>query len=290
MMSLDAERYWRYMGASEDYKDASMVIVGAPMDSTVTVKTGTRHGPREIRHTSWWMEDYSPRLDRELGEINFFDAGDLSLPFGNVKDSLNLMKETAGKIIDDKKIPIFLGGEHLITMPLVEAAAARYNDLVVIQLDAHADLQDDYLGERLSHATVMRRVCETVGKGNVYQLGIRSCLREEIQFGKNNSQIFFDQVLEPMKKIIPEIGGRPVYITLDIDVVDPAFAPGTGAPEVCGCTSMELMETLYLTKDLNIVGFDLNEVNPVYDVSGRTALLAAKVIREMMLLWERKAV
>jgi agmatinase len=286
-MSLDAERYWRFMGAKDEYEDAKIVIAGAPMDYTVTVKAGTRHGPREIRHTSWWMEDYSPRLDRGLEEINFYDAGDLNLPFGNVLESLKMMKETAGKIIDDGKLPLFLGGEHLITLPLVEAAAKRYPGLAVIQLDAHADLQADYLGEQFSHATVMRRVSEIVGKGNLYQVGIRSCIREEIEYGRDNTHIYLDEVLAPMKEILPSLKGRPVYITLDIDVVDPAFAPGTGAPEVCGCSSAELLESLYLTGDLNIVGFDLNEVNPVYDVSGRTALLAAKVIREMLLLWDK---
>jgi agmatinase len=288
MMSLDSEKFWRFMGAQDDYKNAQMVIVGAPMDSTVTVKTGTRHGPREIRATSWWMEDYSPKLNLELSDINFFDAGDLSLPIGNVSKSLDIMKETADKIIADGKVPVFLGGEHLITLPLVQAAAAKYKDLAVIQLDAHADLQDDFLGERLSHATVMRRVSEVVGKKNLYQIGIRSCVKEEVKYGQENTNVYPEAVVEPMKEIVNIIKGRPVYITLDIDVVDPAYAPGTGAPEVCGCTSKELMEAMYMTRELNIVGFDLNEVNPVYDVSGRTALLAAKVLREMLLLWYKK--
>ncbi|MDA8226887.1 MAG: arginase family protein, partial [Desulfitobacterium hafniense] len=149
------------------------------------------------------------------------------------------------------------------------------------------DLQDDYMGEKYSHATVMRRVTEVVGKGNLYQIGIRSCVRDEIEFSKHNTNMYLQEVLRPMKEVIKELTGRPVYMSLDIDVVDPAYAPGTGAPEVCGCSSTELLEALYLTNDLNIVGFDLNEVNPVYDVSGRTALLAAKIIREMLLLWNR---
>lgn len=281
MMSLDAERFWRFMGAGENYSDAGAVIFGIPMDSTVTVRTGTRHGAREIRQTSWWMEEYSPRLDRDLSEIKFYDAGDLCLPWGNVQEGLRLIRETGERIINDGKMPVMLGGEHLVSLPLIEAVSARNPGLAVIQLDAHADLNDQYLGEKYSHATVMRRVSEVVGSGNLYQIGIRSCVREEIRYGKEHTHIYLQDVLEPMKQVVRELAERPVYLTLDIDVVDPAYAPGTGAPEPGGCTGAELVESVYLLKNLNLVGFDLVEVCP--DATGRTALLAAKVIREMLL-------
>ncbi|MGQ9532507.1 MAG: agmatinase [Desulfotomaculales bacterium] len=289
MMELDAERHWRFIGAQEGYDGARAVIVGAPLDTTMTFRAGARHAPREIRQFSWVLEEYSPRLGRDLGELRFCDLGDLCLPWGNVREGLRRIRETAERLVRDGKLPVFIGGEHLVSLPAVEAVAERYPGLAVLQLDAHADLLDDYLGERYSHATVMRRVAEVVGGENVYQLGIRSGAREEFEYGQVHTHIFLHEVLRPLEKIARTLNGRPVYVTVDIDVVDPAYAPGTGTPEPGGCSSLELMEAIYLLRGLHVVGFDLVEVNPVYDLSGRTAVLAAKVIREMLLVWANGA-
>ncbi len=289
MLELDAERYWRFIGAQEGYDGARAVIVGAPLDTTMTFRAGARHAPREIRQFSWVLEEYSPRLGRDLGELRFCDLGDLCLPWGNVREGLRRIRETAERLLRDGKFPVFIGGEHLVSLPIVEAAVERYPGLVVLQLDAHADLLDEYLGERYSHATVMRRVAEVVGGENVYQLGIRSGAREEFEYGRGHTHIFLHEVLRPLEKIARTLDGRPVYVTVDIDVVDPAYAPGTGTPEPGGCSSLELMEAIYLLRGLHVVGFDLVEVNPVYDLSGRTAVLAAKVIREMLLVWANGA-
>lgn len=284
-MELGTECHWRFIGAQDGYGEARAVIVGAPLDGTVSFRAGARHAPREIRQFSWVLEEYSPRLGCELGELKFYDAGDLCLPWGNVREGLRRIREAARRLLEDDKIPVFLGGEHLISLPLIEAVADRYPDLAVLQLDAHADLRDDYLGERYSHATVMRRVAEVVGGKNVYQLGIRSGTREELKYGRANTNIFLHEILHPLERIGRSLAGRPVYVTIDIDVVDPAYAPGTGTPEPGGCSSLELMEAIYRLRELKVVGFDLTEVNPVYDLSGRTALLGAKVIREMLLIW-----
>ncbi|MCF8010416.1 MAG: agmatinase [Clostridiales bacterium] len=275
----------KYIGASEQYKDCSVVIVGAPMDMTVSFRPGTRQGPVEIREVSEGLEEYSLQLNLNLSERRFYDAGDIILPFGNVNKCLNCISQVIHEIIKDKKIPFLLGGEHTVSLPAIKQVYSNYPDLAVIHLDAHADLRNDYLGEEFSHAAVIRRVAEVIGGKNIYQLGIRSGIREEFQWAENNTFIYPGEILEPLPDIVRNIEKRPVYISLDIDVVDPAYAPGTGTPEPGGCNSKEIIKALYLMKNLNIVGMDLVEVCPIYDYSQRTALLAAKLIREAILLF-----
>ncbi len=283
-MELDVERYWRFLDAQESYEEAKAIIYGAPMENTVSFRTGTRHGPRGIREFSWALDEYSHRLDKELEEIRFYDAGDLGLPWGNVQKSMRIIRETTSKFLNENRIPFVLGGEHLITLPLVEAVVEKHPGLAVLQLDAHADLRDEFLGEHYSHATVMRRIAEHIGGENLYQLGIRSGNRDEFDFAAKNTNLYPDEIVDPLKDILDDLVGRPIYISIDIDVVDPAFAPGTGSPDPCGCTSLELLEAVYLMENLQVVGMDLNEVSPELDSSGRTALLAAKVIRELLLM------
>jgi len=155
--------------------------------------------------------------------------------------------------------------------------------LVLIHIDAHADLREDYIGENRSHATVIRRCSDFINPKNIYQFGIRSGTKEEFEFAKKNLNFYPFEVLEPLKKCLPDLMGRPIHVTLDIDVLDPAYACATGTPEAGGISSKEMIESILLFKSLNIVGFDLVEVSPVYDVADRTSLLAAKLIREMML-------
>jgi len=278
-----AERSFGFMGARENYQEAEIVLLGIPMDFTVSFRPGSRLGPQQIRNVSPGLEEYSFSLNKSLAEKRYFDGGDLVLPLGNVELSLSMIAESARGIFADNKFPIFLGGEHLISYPLIMAAYEKYPDLAVVHFDAHADLRMDYLGEKNSHAAVMRRIVELVGGKNVYQFGIRSGEREEFNFAQNNTNMYFDQVLEPLKRVIPKLGDRPVYVTLDIDVVDPAFAPGTGTPEPGGCSSKEIIQCIHLLGETNVIGFDLVEVLPMNDLSERTALLAAKLVREAML-------
>lgn len=271
------------MGSLNRYEDAKVVIIGIPLEATLSFRLGTRFGPQQIRLVSEGLEEYSLHQDRELNEVPFFDAGDLVIPLGNLKKSLYLIEEIAYKVISDGKKPIFLGGEHLVSYPLIKPFATKYPDLIVLHFDAHADLRNDYLGEFLSHATVMRRVSEIVKGNNIFQFGIRSGTRDEFTYARTHLNLFAETVLDPLKKILPRINGKPLYISLDIDVVDPAFAPGTGTPEPGGCTSKEIIAALHTLKGQNVVGLDLVEVSPPNDCNDQTSLLAAKIVREAIL-------
>jgi len=272
-----------FLSASLEYDPAGVVLFGIPMDFTTSFRPGTRFGPRQIREASLGLEEFSPLLGRSLQEVCFYDAGDLDLPYGNAAASLDLACEQALKILRDDKIPYGLGGEHLVSLGLIRAAAQLYPELHVVHLDAHADLRDDYLGEKLSHATVMRRAAEIIGPERLFQLGIRSGDAAEFQFAAGHTHFYPGKVLEVVDEVSTKLGQKPVYLTLDIDVVDPAFAPGTGTPEPGGCTSAEILETMRRLARLNIVGLDLVEVSPVGDDSLRTGLLAAKIVREVLL-------
>lgn len=277
------EKQGIFLRADSPYEEARAVILGLPMDYTVSYRPGARSGPSAIRNVSIVLEEYSVYLDRSLEECSFCDYGDLGLPFGNVSASLEMIEKAAVQLLTDNKFPVFLGGEHLVSYPLIKAFAGKYPDLRIIHFDAHADLRESYYGEEKSHSTVMRKAAEILGPGKVYQLGIRSGIREEFEFARDNTRMFVDQIIEPLQKVIPELKGKPVYVSLDIDVVDPAFAPGTGTQEPGGCTSREIIRAVHMLGDLNVVGFDLVEVCPQLDFSERTAILAAKLVREALL-------
>ncbi|AEF17260.1 MULTISPECIES: agmatinase [Thermoanaerobacterium] len=274
----------KFLGSNDDYYKSEIVIVGAPMDYTVSFKPGTRFGPQAIRMASLGLEEYSVYLDRSLKDKKYYDYGDLILPYGNVEKCLNIIGDAAKDIIDAGKKPIFLGGEHLISAPILEKVFKKYgNELVVLHFDAHTDLRTEFFGERDSHATVLRIASEFVNKKNMYHFGIRSGVKEEFVFAFKNTNMFLYDVVEPLKSILDNIKSKPIYITWDIDVLDPAFAPGTGTPEPGGITSKEALSAIHMLKDLNVVGMDLVEVSPDYDHSGITSILAAKLIRESIL-------
>jgi agmatinase len=277
-----------FMGSIDNFERSEVVLIGAPMEVTVSFRPGTRKGPEQIRLVSPGLEEYSLDLNRDLVDCCYYDAGDVVLPPGTLQESLRRIGAVTAKVLSSSKFPLVIGGEHLVSLAVIKEVARVYPELAVIQLDAHADLREDYLGERYSHATVMRRVADLVGGENIYQLGIRSGTREEIEFGRKHTNLFFNELIQPLQEIIPLLKGRPVYVTLDIDVVDPAYAPGTGAAEPCGCTSREIIRALHLLGGINVVGFDLVEVSPVYDFSERTALLAAKLVREAILSFSRR--
>lgn len=277
------ENYTGYMGCTDDYERARVVILGAPMDATVSFRPGARQGPQQVRQVSSGLEEYSLDLNRDLADYAYYDAGDIALPFGAIPESLRRIGQVTGEVLAGGKFPLVLGGEHLITLAVVQEAAKHHPDLAVLHFDAHADLRDEYIGEKYSHATVMRRVSELIGGRNIYQFGIRSGTKDEFAFARRHTNLFIHEITAPLKDTIPGLKGRPVYISLDIDVVDPAFAPGTGTAEPGGCDVREIIKAVHLLGDLNVVGFDLVEVSPVYDQSGRTALLAAKLVREAIL-------
>ncbi|RJR10476.1 agmatinase [Candidatus Parcubacteria bacterium] len=277
----------RFMGSCEVFDEAGLVMVGVPMDFTCSFRPGTRFGPQKIRQVSTGLEEYSVYLDRSLLDARYFDCGDLDLPIGDVKCSLEAISEAAEEILNLGKFPLFIGGEHLISVPVIKKVYEKYgNELAVFHFDAHADLREGYLGCQDSHASAVKRLMDFMPGKNIYQFGIRSGTKDEFEFALGNTNMFKFEVFEPLKKVVGNLGNRPVYVTLDIDVVDPAFANGTGTPEPGGINSVELFKSLYLLKGLNLVGFDVVEVSPPYDPSDRTALLAAKVIREVVLIVE----
>ncbi|MFE5322564.1 agmatinase [Paenibacillus sp. NPDC056579] len=271
--------------SSDNYEASRAVIYGMPMDFTVSFRPGSRFGPPRIREVSIGLEEYSPYLDKSLEDITYFDAGDLLLPFGNAARSLEIIGEYVRGLLNDGKVPIGLGGEHLVSWPIFREVYAKYPDLAIVHFDAHADLRENYEGEPLSHSTPLRKAAELMGGRNIYQFGIRSGSREEFQYARENINFHPFEVLEPLKKVLPELAGRPVYLTIDIDVLDPSCAPGTGTAEAGGITSKELLGAIHAmaAANLNIVGADVVEVAPAYDPTEQTQIVAAKLIREILL-------
>lgn len=280
-----------FIKSHPDFAESEAVIYGMPMDWTVSYRPGSRFGPTRIREVSIGLEEYSPYLDRELREVKYFDAGDIPLPFGNAQRSLDMIEDFVDQILAADKFPLGIGGEHLVSWPVIKAVYKKYPDLAVIHMDAHADLREQYEGEPLSHATPIRKVAELVGPTNVFSFGIRSGTKEEFQWAKDNGMYIAKfEVLEPLKEVLPKLAGRPVYVTIDIDVLDPACAPGTGTVDAGGITSKELLAAIHeiAKSNVRVVGADLVEVAPIYDHSEQTANTASKLIREMILGWVQK--
>lgn len=277
-----------FIKSHPNFEESQAVIYGMPMDWTVSYRPGSRFGPARIREVSIGLEEYSPYLDRELDEVKYFDAGDIPLPFGNAQRSLDMIEQFVDRILEAGKFPLGLGGEHLVSWPVMKAVYKKYPDLAIIHMDAHTDLREHYEGEPLSHSTPIRKIAELIGPKNVYSFGIRSGMKEEFEWAKQNGMYIakFD-VLEPLKEVLPTLAGRPVYVTIDIDVLDPAHAPGTGTVDAGGITSKELLTAIHAIarSDVRVVGADLVEVAPVYDHSEQTANTASKLVREMLLGW-----
>ncbi len=271
-----------FIGCDASYDDAEAVLFGTPFDSTTSYRPGARFGPQAVRSESFGIETYSPYQRADLEDVAVFDAGDVELPFGNAARALDTIEAFAGKLLDDEKLPVMIGGEHLVTYGAVRAVAARYPDLRIIHFDAHADLRKDYMGETLSHATVMRRIWDLVGDGRIYQFGIRSGSREEFDWAKGR---VYTELLSThcIDSAAEAVCSYPVYITLDLDVLDPSEFPGTGTPEAGGISFGVLLDALLSLRGLDVVGFDICELSPHYDASGKSTALACKVLREMLL-------
>ncbi|MEA4987034.1 MAG: agmatinase [Anaerovorax sp.] len=271
-----------FVGCDANFEDADIVIFGAPFDSTTSFRPGTRFASRTMRSESFGLETYSPYQDKDLQEISVFDGGDLELSFGNPLNALDKIKETTNKIIHADKIPCMIGGEHLVTFGAVQAMFESYKELRVIHFDAHTDLREEYLGERLSHATVIRRIWDLVGDGRIHQFGIRSGEREEFQWAKEHTNLHKFS-FEGLEDAITACQGYPVYFTIDLDVLDPSVFPGTGTPEAGGVTFMELLEAIKKVSVLDVVGMDVNELAPIYDPTGASTAVACKILRELLL-------
>jgi len=271
------------LACDSDFDSAGIVIFGAPFDSTTSFRPGTRFASKTIRSDSYGLETYSPYQNKDLTDYSIFDGGDLELCFGDTAAALDEIMRNTDIIINAGKIPFMIGGEHLVTLGAVRSVYKKYNDLNIIHFDAHTDLRDDYLGAKLSHATVIRRCHDFIGDGRIYQFGIRSGEKYEFEFAEKHNYINKFN-LDGLDDIILKLAGKPVYFTLDLDVLDPSVFPGTGTPEPGGISFMELLNAVIkICGGLNIAGCDVNELSPVYDQSGVSTAVACKIIREMLL-------
>ncbi len=271
-----------FIGCDSSYEEAELVLFGAPFDSTTSYRPGARFGSAAIRHESYGIETYSPYQDEDLTDYSVFDSGDLELCFGSAESALSDIEERARTILGDGKLPLLIGGEHLVTLGAFRAVQERYPDVHIIHFDAHADLREDYLGARLSHACVIRRCHDIIGDGRIHQFCIRSGDREEFRFADKHTDMHkfsFDGLSE----VVESIGGKPIYFTIDLDCVDPAYFCGTGTPEAGGVSFPQLLEAIQTVCRGNIVGADINELAPNLDQSGASTALACKTLRELIL-------
>ena len=287
----------QFIGCDRSFEEAKVVLFGAPYDSTTSFRPGTRFGPNAMRMESFGIETYSMLMDKDLlDDTEVFDSGDIELPFGRQEEMLAMLEARAAEIVAAGKIPFLLGGEHLVTLGPVRAVAKKHPDLHIIHFDAHADLREDYLGNPLSHACVLRRCHDLLGDGRIFQFGIRSGTREERQFMKDGhvtTELFSDETLPPVVESLalqtakqpnnPNTG-VPVYLTIDMDVLDPSEFPGTGTQEAGGFSYLQLVRDMRLIcEKLNVVGVDNVELNPGLDATGRSTALACKFLREELL-------
>ena len=273
-----------FIACDAAYEAAKTVIFGAPFDSTTSFRPGARFGSSAIRHESFGLETYSPYQDRDLEDISVFDAGDLELCFGSAEAALKDIEGRAREILEDGKMPFLIGGEHLVTLGAVRAAAEKYPGLHIIHFDAHADLRDDYLGAKLSHACVIRRCHELTGDGRIHQFCIRSGERAEFVFARSHTDMHkftFDGLEELAERLARD--NTPVYLTVDLDCLDPSGFPGTGTPEAGGVSFTALLEAVQAVSKTNVIGADVNELAPMLDPSGASTAAACKVVREMLL-------
>ena len=274
-----------FIGCDAEYGIADIVLFGVPFDGTSSFRAGSRFAPDAIRTDSHGLETYSPYCDRDLADCRICDTGDLALPFGNTEKVLSLTQQYTADILFAGKKPVMLGGEHLVTLGAVRAMHKAYPDLHILHLDAHTDLREEYLGEMLSHATVIRRAHELLGDGHIHQFGIRSGEKEEFAFAKAHTDMHrftlggFANTLEALK-------GKPVYFTLDLDVLDPAYLCGTGTPEPGGVSFSDLLSAVLKLHKVHLVGCDVVELAPHYDASGASTAAACKIIREILLQME----
>lgn len=272
-----------FIGCDAEYEDARIVLFGAPFDSTTSYRPGARFGPPAIRGESFGLETYSPYQDRDLCDYAVFDSGDLELCFGSSEAALRDIEERAEQIFADGKLPFLLGGEHLVTLGSVRAAVRRYPELAILHFDAHADLRDDYLGAKLSHACVMRRCHELVGDGRIHQFCIRSGDRAEWRFAGEGHTCLHPYDFTGLRETVEALGERPVYLSIDLDCLDPSVFPGTGTPEAGGVSFTQLLHGMQTACQARVVACDVNELAPSLDATGASTAAACKVVRELLL-------
>jgi len=276
----------RFIACRASLSDARVILFGIPFEGTVNPRRGAHHGPRDLRVASDSIETYSPVLDRDLEDLAIADLGDCQLGSGAPREQLVRARAEIAGFWRPGLLPVMLGGDHTATLPVIETLAPAIAGLRILQLDAHPDLRDEFLGERFNYASAMARVMDVVLPERVYQVGMRTGAREEYE--KKPAHLYPAHTVHPVeavRRLLPELAGHPLYVTMDVDVLDPSEAPGTGSPEPCGLTTGELIEIIRLLEPCRIVGTDLVEVAQAFDPSGRTAITASWILREAILTW-----
>lgn len=272
-----------FIGCDCEFDEAELIIFGAPFDSTTSFRPGTRFAADHIRLDSFGLETYSPYMDKDLADYKLTDIGNLELPFGNAAKAVDAIEETATEILEAGKIPFLIGGEHLVSLGTIRAAYKKHPNLKLIHFDAHTDLREQYMGEPLSHAAVIRRAWDFMGDGTIFQFGIRSGERWEFEWAKSHTHLE-KFGYDTLKSVVESLGTEdPVYVTIDLDVFDPSIFSGTGTPEPGGIFFKDMIEILKTLAPLNIIGADVVELSPHYDQTGVSTATACKVIRELML-------
>lgn len=273
----------KFISCETDFEASDIVIFGAPFDGTTSFRPGTRFAPVNIRTDSMGLETYSPYQNVDLEDKKICDLGDLNFPFGNTKRVLRKITKITNNILEHGKKPFMIGGEHLVSLGIIESLVTKYSDLYVIHFDAHTDLREEYLGEKLSHASVIKRIWDILGDGRIFQFGIRSGTKKEFIFAQEHTYLNKFNAAT-IKEILPLLKDKNVYLTIDLDVLDPSIFSGTGTPEPGGMSFNEFLTSLLSLKELNFVGADIVELSPHYDQSGVSTAVACKIVREVLLI------
>jgi agmatinase len=270
-----------YMAARRDPAGCRVGLFGVPYDGTTSFRPGTRFGPAAIRDVSQGLETYCPQLDRDLEDLAFADLGAVAIPFGAPEPVVAAVQQATEAALALGLRPLMLGGEHSISSGAVAAVAALHPELVLVQLDAHADLRQEWLGTRHSHACAMRRCLEVLPSQRLLQIAIRSGTREEFSELRGSGRLV---AIEAMAEALRPLRGRPLYLTVDLDWFDPAVLPGTGTPEPGGFLWPHFADLVDELRHHQLVAADVVELAPQLDPTGVSSVLAAKVVRSLLLL------
>ncbi len=277
-----------FIGCESSFEESDLILFGAPFDGTSTFRPGSRFGPNKIRIDSYGLETYSPYLNKDLLDYRIHDAGDIDLIFGNTSVALDTIKSFTERVLANNKRPLMIGGEHLVTLPALRAVYEKHRDIVLLHFDAHTDLREDYMGESLSHSTVIRKAWEFLGDNRIFQFGIRSGLKEEFIWAEREGHTFINKFgYDKLESVVSKVKDKPVYVTIDLDILDPSVFPGTGTPEPGGIDFNDMLKILKTISTLNILGADVVELAPDYDPTGVSTAVASKVIRELMLAMQK---
>ena len=281
-----------FMGAQRDIDQCSVSLLGVPYDGTCCFRPGARFGPAAVREDSYGIETYCPQLNLDLEDINFADVGSLDVPLGDAKLTLDYIKDATDILLKKNLKPLIIGGEHSITSGVIKSLITNYPDLIMLQLDAHADLRDEWLGSKFSHACTMKRCLEILPSKKIFQIGIRSGTKLEF-LEMNNSKRLIQHTLgknaKSLEEALKSFKGRPIYLTFDLDWFDPSIMPGTGTPEPGGYFWGDFAAIIDVIKSHNLIGADVVELSPKLDNTGISSILAAKVIRSLIMLLDKSS-